>query len=72
MSLGRVLDKKNLLEEAIDSNQTALKLAKSADVHPDMATRINIQAHFYLGCQYEKKKELKTAIFHFKQVLLYD
>lgn len=31
-----------------------------------------MQSHFYLGCQYEKRKEFKPSIYHFKQVLLQD
>lgn len=34
--------------------------------------KVNLQSHFYLGCQYEKRKELRSAIYHFKQCLLHD
>ena len=67
LTLGRILDKKGEDDEAIEHFRTASQQASDGD-YPKVA----LQSHFYLGCQYERKKELKQSVYHFKQVLLAD
>lgn len=67
MTLGRIYEKYGRNDEAIEYFKKGIKLSLAQNFQ-----RGTLQGNFYLGCQYEKKKELKQAIYHFKQVLLHD
>jgi tetratricopeptide (TPR) repeat protein len=58
VALGRVYEKKNEIELAIECYEKVTKQPMT-----------NFNAHFYLGVIYEKKKEYKKSITLFKQCL---
>lgn len=59
--MGRVYEKKNLIDEAVQSYEKALKQPVT-----------NINAYYHLGVIHEKKKDYKKSIQLFKQCLLVD
>lgn len=67
VALGRILDKKGMDDEAVEQFKIGIKQSVASQFQ-----KVNLQSHFYLGCQYERKKEYKQSVYHFKQVLLYD
>ena len=66
---GRIHENKNQQDEALANFKKGLEIAKE-QANPDQKQLIS--AHFHLGCQYEKIKEFKLSVFHFKQCLLFD
>jgi tetratricopeptide (TPR) repeat protein len=61
LTLGRIYDKRQEDELAIEQFKVAIKQSLNTQFH-----KVNMQSHFYLGCQHERKKEIKQAIYHFK------
>lgn len=55
VALGRVYEKKGEIDKAVDCYDRAIKQPCT-----------NINAYFYLGVIYEKRKEYKRSIYLFK------
>ncbi len=61
VALGKVYEKKNDLQKAIECYEKAIELPVQ-----------NINAYFYLGIIYEKKKDYKKSMEYFKKCLRID
>jgi len=61
VALGKVYEKLNKNDKAIEEFKMAVKLPKPSP-----------NAHFHLGVLYEKKKQNKEATYQFKQCLSFD
>ena len=72
LNLGRVLEKQGKNDEALVQFKKGLELSQTKTQDKQDAQKQLRQAHFHIGCQYERIKEFKNSIYHFKQCLLYD
>jgi Tfp pilus assembly protein PilF len=54
ITLGRIYEKSGKDDLAINQYNLGIKQALKAKVG-----KVSLQGHFYIGCQYERRKELK-------------